>query len=42
MAVANAPETLDQVLASIPDEELPLLAAIAEIDLYVHEQTFDQ
>lgn len=41
MAAIDKPETLDEVLASIPDEELLLLAAVAASDLYVHEQTFE-
>lgn len=40
-AEAAAPETLDDVLESMSDEELMLLAAVAETDLNVYEQTFE-
>ena len=38
---AQKPESLDDVLANISDEELMLLAAVAETDLNVYEQTFE-
>ncbi|MDX5419583.1 MAG: hypothetical protein LPK09_10235 [Hymenobacteraceae bacterium] len=38
---ATKAETLDDVLANISDEELMLLAAVAETDLIVYEQTFE-
>lgn len=38
---AEAPETLDHVLANVSDEELMLLAAVAETDLNLYEQTFE-
>ncbi|MEJ8801866.1 hypothetical protein [Pontibacter sp. H249] len=38
---SKMPETLDDVLATISDEELMLLAAVAETDLHVYEQTFE-
>ena len=41
LAKAEKPETLDDVLANISDEELMLLAAVAETDLNVYEQTFE-
>ncbi|MBC5991517.1 hypothetical protein [Pontibacter cellulosilyticus] len=41
LAKVEKPETLDDVLANISDEELMLLAAVAETDLNVYEQTFE-
>ncbi len=38
-AQTENPETLDEILASISDEDLLQLAALAETDLYVYEQT---
>jgi hypothetical protein len=38
---ADKPESLDEVLANISDDELMLLAAVAETDLNVYEQTFE-
>lgn len=40
-AKAAVPETLDEVLESMTDEELMLLAAVAETDLNMYEQTFE-
>jgi hypothetical protein len=41
LAKAEKPESLDEVLANISDDELMLLAAVAETDLNVYEQTFE-
>lgn len=41
LAKSDKPESLDDVLADITDEELMLLAAVAETDLNVYEQTFE-
>ncbi|WP_242917434.1 hypothetical protein [Pontibacter liquoris] len=38
---AQKPETLDEVLANISDEELVLLAAVAESELNQYKQTFE-
>jgi hypothetical protein len=39
---ADKPESLDEVLANMSDDELMLLAAVAETDLNVYEQTFEK
>jgi ABC-type Na+ efflux pump permease subunit len=41
LAKADKPESLDEVLANMSDDELMLLAAVAETDLNVYEQTFE-
>jgi hypothetical protein len=41
LASAAKPETLDEILASISDEELLLLAAIVKSEQYVYEQTVE-
>jgi hypothetical protein len=41
LAKADKPESLDEVLANMSDDELMLLAAVAETELNVYEQTFE-